>query len=366
MHNKPHPLRYFPYLDSIKGFGILLVVMGHTCTYLPVFRWIYSFHMALFFIIAGLLFHPRPFRQTLVKKARRLLLPYAFFAVITFAYWAVIEQRLRPGDFSVPNAFANLFLARAGADNYPQNAVLWFLPCLFVTEMIFLLVYRCVTKISSEPLQRLAFLAVIVLCLLMAYFSGRWLVGELGIRLPWALDIVPFSLALVMMGQMMQPLLPSSNKVVHAMTPLKRTWLILLGIVGMIVLWVFDQFTSLSVNLNGAFASNVLWMVIASLLGFAASTLFCMGSDNRVLRYLGTASLTIMCVHEPIKRVVIQLCSIATGVDGSILRENPFICLAFVAITVAICIIGHAILNRFCPILIGNSRQASQAKCRLS
>lgn len=76
-------------------------------------------------------------------------MPYVFFGTVTLAYWALIERRLRGDEGSVPNALANIVLARAGSNNYPQNAALWFLPCLFVTEMLFLGFFLLVNKTGS-------------------------------------------------------------------------------------------------------------------------------------------------------------------------------------------------------------------------
>lgn len=50
------------YIDRLKGFAILLVVIGHVIQFLycpdkfddnAVFRFIYSFHMPLFFVLSG-------------------------------------------------------------------------------------------------------------------------------------------------------------------------------------------------------------------------------------------------------------------------------------------------------------------------
>ena len=46
--------------DIIKGIGIMLMVLGHTCGQ-PLYNWIYSFHMPLFFIVSGLFFSPTNF-----------------------------------------------------------------------------------------------------------------------------------------------------------------------------------------------------------------------------------------------------------------------------------------------------------------
>lgn len=348
---------WYPWIDSMKGIGILFVVMGHTCTYAPLFRWIYSFHMALFFIISGLLFHPKPFVQTVKRKAFRLLVPYAFFATITFLYWALIERRLRHGNQSVLNAFCNLFIARAGSDNYPQNAVLWFLPCLFITEILFSALYQGIRFLArnaknSTIIQRLVFVIVVAVCLVLGYTLGLCVTSR-GIRLPWALDIVPFSLTFVIIGYLAQPLLESCNNIWRYSKNAARLGLAILGLVGFTALWIFDWITGLIVNFNDASVSNPAEMLVASLIGFVAVAVLCIGIDNPALRYLGSASLTIMCVHEPIKRIIVELMGRVLGIETSTLRSNLLMCLLIVAVTVIICLVGHALLDRFAPILIG-------------
>lgn len=97
-------------LNSLRGFGILLVVLGHTSQFAGLVHWIFSFHMPLFFIISGMLFHERQFLDSFKKKVARLLIPYLFFGIVTFAYWALIERCLRGGGSgSVTNALTNIF-----------------------------------------------------------------------------------------------------------------------------------------------------------------------------------------------------------------------------------------------------------------
>ena len=45
------------YIDSLKGLGIILIVVGHIIPYESMLHvWIYSFHVPIFFIISGMLF----------------------------------------------------------------------------------------------------------------------------------------------------------------------------------------------------------------------------------------------------------------------------------------------------------------------
>lgn len=350
-------------LDSLRGFGILLVVLGHASRSVGLVSWIFSFHMPLFFIISGMLFHERQFLDSFKKKAARLLIPYLFFGIVTFAYWALIERRLRGGvSGSVTNALTNIFLARAGTGNYPQNAVLWFLPCLFVTEMC------CSTFVKSKRAIRYdwavtATLATVSFFSIMVMHSFDLPIDRL--RLPWALDILPFSTLFYCIGYLLSRfLIPYMQKskpkaslhVVYAA----------IGMAGLGLLWVFDELTGLSVNLNDASTSNPFWMLCAALLGFISSLMLCVAIDCRLLQFLGRASLTIMCVHEPVKRVLIFVMAKILGMNTDALRANLVYAMLVTVVTVAICVAVHLIMDRFAPMLIGSSRHnlASQGEAR--
>ena len=106
------------YIDAIKGFAILLVVMGHVLPWsfrdldqalelgTPMLLWkiIYSFHMPLFIFISGWLFGMSKM-QTLknyfgkiLKKTQQLLIPYIVCGVLVylwrggklFTYWYLL------------------------------------------------------------------------------------------------------------------------------------------------------------------------------------------------------------------------------------------------------------------------------------
>ena len=53
------------WVDIAKGIGMILVVYGHTSIPKFLSNWIWSFHMPMFFIIAGMLFTP-PQKKVLI------------------------------------------------------------------------------------------------------------------------------------------------------------------------------------------------------------------------------------------------------------------------------------------------------------
>lgn len=100
-----------PYLDNIKGLLIILVVIGHAIQYcLPTyemniaFRFIYSFHMPLFFFVSGYLANRGRWDSNVIRRrAIQLLIPFAAWACSSTA-----EDR----EHGCCSQFANAHLSR--------------------------------------------------------------------------------------------------------------------------------------------------------------------------------------------------------------------------------------------------------------
>ena len=61
-------------IDSLKGLGIILMIIGHVNT--PLRDFIFSFHMPLFFFISGYLYKDRCINDILHRCIDRILIPY--------------------------------------------------------------------------------------------------------------------------------------------------------------------------------------------------------------------------------------------------------------------------------------------------
>lgn len=68
--------------DIAKGIGIILVILGHSG--ITGVRYIYSFHMPLFFIISGYFLSERgTTKDYILKKTKQLMLPYAYGCLLS-------------------------------------------------------------------------------------------------------------------------------------------------------------------------------------------------------------------------------------------------------------------------------------------
>ncbi len=81
------------WLDMAKGYGIILVMVGHLCEWTPVGSVIYSFHIPLFFLLSGYLFSIRDsFTDFLKRKAKGMLIPY-FALALPMILWDMFVEK---------------------------------------------------------------------------------------------------------------------------------------------------------------------------------------------------------------------------------------------------------------------------------
>ncbi|MBR0257956.1 MAG: acyltransferase [Synergistaceae bacterium] len=130
-------------VDTLRGFAIFLVVLGHSIIFFPVnlhenfycefvFRWLSSVHMPLMFMIAGFCWSCKDYAAYIRKKFLRLVIPYVAFNILDmFPRFLLSSLVRRPRSFGES---AVKFLLYGGE--------YWFLYTLFVIFLIYPLIFR--------------------------------------------------------------------------------------------------------------------------------------------------------------------------------------------------------------------------------
>ena len=131
-------MKRIEYLDRARAFGMFLVYYGHFVQKLiqsgggnlaaVQWRLIYSFHMPLFFFLAGVFWKPNPdFLSVFKDKLKTRIFPWLTFSLLLIPFWLILDrskmmERLISGSYLVGNPKLNI--------------VTWFLVCLFVVELL--------------------------------------------------------------------------------------------------------------------------------------------------------------------------------------------------------------------------------------
>lgn len=282
------------YIDIAKGIGILLVVVFHCkigdASHLH--NYVYSFHMPLFFLLAGLCFSTRyNFKDFVTKRTQRLLVPCFFFVIIHVTVGCVVHYQ-NPYDA----VLSKLPMHIPGA--------LWFLPVLFISEM---LCFPLICKMGRSSR---------VIGLVIFGLTGGGIMA-MSLPIPQSLGTVPLSSFFVLVGYELKGVVNKS------LTPSRAKFFTLL------ITWlVITKVAKVNVAFYDNISTPFLISEVSSLLGIylcmIVSVKLVGTRVGGVLADIGIVSLQIMLIH--------QLFSVSTAAllwnpDGTL--PNKLIFMAF-------------------------------------
>ncbi len=132
MENSLTLKKNIPWVGIVKSIGVFLVFIGHIWSHSRlemIYKAIYSFHMPLFFILAGFLFSSKDtFLEMTKKKLFRVLLPGLFYNILFSPLYFVYTEKIDISEF-----ISGLFFFRG---EVTANPPCWFFFTLFFTFIV--------------------------------------------------------------------------------------------------------------------------------------------------------------------------------------------------------------------------------------
>jgi fucose 4-O-acetylase-like acetyltransferase len=176
------------WIDLSKGILIILVIVGHFYqeshwTFTHYVNYVYLFHMPAFFILSGYLYKPiEPLKQSIMKIAKRLIIPYASYLLIIslVRYLYLFNSNNLTINFVTKDIIRNLY----GGQHLPfEGGILWFLSCLFFVE-VFWTIINVATK--SDKTKILIVLSLYLLAHVQVFLSQ---IIHIPLTLPFEIEV---------------------------------------------------------------------------------------------------------------------------------------------------------------------------------
>ncbi len=276
------------WIDIAKGFGILAVIYAHTLS-ADSFRYLfYSFHMPLFFFLSGVVFHYKKnknFLPIIQKNIKRIFIPYLIFAVISYLLWYFTLSNYTPSLIDVKKHLFGILYGNNRENIMFYNGVLWFLPCLFITKILF----SSFIKISSKSRFLLIFL--LVSSLIGYILSIIYPKEKLVFGLETAFTAVVFFGGGYLWNTKQQELQTFFKK--------KATSLFFIFAICCLLFATFHYHqTGYQVDLRLNKLGNYFLFYLASISGILATIALSINLEkNKILEYLGSKSLVLFVWH---------------------------------------------------------------------
>ena len=291
------------WLDSAKGFALILVVAGHAYNQNNFITYIYWFHMPAFFLFSGYVSKPvKQWSQVgpyLKKRAHSLLIPYiTYLCLFTMIRYA---EELMHGNISfswyIEDIVKVLFGGRFISSYY---GVFWFITCLFFTQVLFLIIFL-IFKRTQTRLLFIAFLYIV------SHIEGSYistldgLEPSLHVWIPWNIDVSMLALVYYSIGYYAKPYLKQIPPVL--------TGLCILLIMGLIAI---QELNWLDYHLSMKYVSYNhygLVIIIPLIMTIAYCGIFQLIKSKKILSlcsFLNNKSMAIMYMHIGVNKILLE------------------------------------------------------------
>lgn len=300
--------------DMMKCIGILAVIIGHLTTVGEQF--IFSWHMPLFFIIAGYFYHERNVKDTIVKDVKHLLLPYLVtcLAIISYYSWlSVYNHQDLVSHWLIASLYGNGSLNHTSKyfSQVPIIGAIWFLWALFWCKNIFNVIYKVCRHYYFLVCLTLAIIAILI---------DRYL-----INLPFA--ILPGISATLFYAIGCKIRETGGFKTINL-------WIVILSLVTWVISFVYFKmsmvrcfYENYPVNVFGACGGTyAIWAI----------SLFISKTEGRATKFIvwiGRNSMTFLCIHLFDLDVY----------TSSLLHVPSTLCIPYV---ILLCILGTYIMSK--------------------
>lgn len=146
------------WIDIARLFSMFMIITGHIpCYENEILSYITTFHVAIFFILSGYLYHPQTFKNEMKKSFKSLIVPYFILGLINCFYWSILYTCVEK--ISIISNFEQFTIELLTFSiGLPMIGPLWFLVVLFLLR---------ITMIKS--LNMYTFLFYSLICCMVAY-----------------------------------------------------------------------------------------------------------------------------------------------------------------------------------------------------
>lgn len=301
------------WIDFAKCIAIMLVIIGHVLSwyhprYKAVYIVIYSMHMPFFFMLSGLTFRVNEEERVsdfIRYKAKKFFPPLYLFCVIDIAF------QILSGKFNVSQStkfiISSILFVNGGA-----FSKYWFLPALFVAEIILFLIF----KLCKSP-ERRTFATIII------GMGGGTLSYFMNYHLPFHFESAVFAVQFIYCGILIKKALRKPVKI-------KTTICIALGVAFMITniamlprYSITDDFFSMTFRnpmlfLITAFSGSISLLLICSIQNrknfftrIGRHTLYIYGFHYSILGILRKVDYKILHLQSYLPDLVLALIEVS-------------------------------------------------------
>ncbi len=366
MKNKISAKR-FDVVDIARLYGIFLVYYGHVIErfmYLKVseaalqYKFIYSFHMVLFFFLSGMVISKKtlnlPFLAFIKKKFSTRVVPYLFFNFILLILSLFITRDFPPFPLETPqDYFRTVGFTLIGISIF--NIPTWFILALLSVELIHYFLNRFYKNSSQNKLFFILFF----------YFAGYYLnlkIQFISFEKIIGINYWLFHEAIIMFSFYLLGSMAIKSKLLMNLSFNKSLIFSLLGILLIYFTYNVNQgpfrYKLDAVVILLSAHGHIFWFAFTALVGcFTMIMLSQLSKNQTFLSFLGKNVITMYCFNGIFYHSFNgPFASLMLKVMHMSYFNLSFVSVGFSLLTMSFSIPFIYLFNKYCPALIGGKK----------
>lgn len=342
--------------DAFRGFLMLLIVYGHTASNGDALKhYVYSFHVAAFFFLSGFLFSKGglSFRDFAKKKFCSLMIPYYLFGLLSIVIFTFLgafaseELDVAIKHTEIHKNLLGLVYANAVEGYMKWNLPLWFLPCMFVTQLLYYPVSHLTDALIKRQKYGIVFAVGLSLVLpYLDYFVFR--VRALPMHLESSVFLMPFFI----LGAAFR----RENKAFY-LTDIRQYKKLAAALFLLTAGSLTGLFLNCRVNYFLSSYGKITVFYLSAFLSVIGLYMLFPLVRSKALSLIGQNTLAVLVMHKfPVVFFQIALSPLLKA-DGVLHMASA----ALVAsLSVGLCLLAGRIIEKFAPFALGKSRLSAR------
>lgn len=317
------------WIDMAKGYGIILVYLGHMDMG-KYTNWIYSFHMPLFFFLSGCVFRKETdFDTFMCKKSKTVLLPYFLLGVPMLVVYNIKQY--------IEASWGINQIVKSCLDYIFQRRVftMWFLACLLCVQIMFYFIEK---KYRDSKAKDIKIVLTTVVAMLLGILYNKYLY----LSLPWNFDASLMMLPFFVMGYYYNSQ-PFMKKVNQRIAEKSIFMYVIAGgcLLLNIMVYCINEYAGARLEVYKCEYGIIPITYLAASLGIGFIVFFSKIVNLKPIQYIGKYSLLYFAWHQTL---IIPFVEWIFGlfVDKNFVYSNSWILFAYKLIQL---IVGMAILT---------------------
>ncbi len=276
------------WIDQLRGIAFYTVILGHMSIKISLKKWLYSFHMPLFFMISGLnlnvdRIYRTSFKDYALRLAKKMLVPYLWLQMLNFVLRYLVST-VHHKPVPVKEYLLGILVGNNNIIGAPSNP-LYYVLLLFLAQIGLWFVIHISKADKGFIGGILSVLAVGSVCLQR-------------IDLPWHINAVPAAMLLIFIGRLLMDAYLSTSEKLNKMNKALYIGMcaVLLG-----VGYILSRYNGrISIHGNYYGREFIIFLVCAVASSVAIAMLVMLLPESRALTFIGANTFFYMGVHKPL------------------------------------------------------------------